>query len=90
MILTCLSCFICCAFAAHRLSTVKNADCIAVVSEGSVVEMGTHAELLSRGGLYLQLVNRQLQNASLDASATATPATTTPLLTDVGDKELVH
>ena len=37
---------------AHRLSTVKNADCIYVVNDGSIAESGTHDELLKNGGLY--------------------------------------
>ena len=37
---------------AHRLSTVKNADCIYVVKDGSIAESGTHGELLKNGGLY--------------------------------------
>ncbi len=37
---------------AHRLSTVKNADCIYVVSDGNITESGTHDELLKNGGLY--------------------------------------
>ncbi len=37
---------------AHRLSTVKNADSIAVVSRGMIVESGTHEELLARGEYY--------------------------------------
>lgn len=40
---------------AHRLSTIVNADVIAVVDEGQIVEMGTHAELLAKGGLYQKL-----------------------------------
>lgn len=44
---------------AHRLSTVKNADIIAVVSEGQVVESGTHRELLSKQGYYYDLVEAQ-------------------------------
>ncbi|MEY4760438.1 MAG: hypothetical protein RLZZ200_294 [Pseudomonadota bacterium] len=40
---------------AHRLSTVEQADCIVVMDDGRLVESGTHAELLARGGLYAQL-----------------------------------
>ncbi len=45
---------------AHRLSTVRDADLIVVLDEGRVAESGTHASLLSRGGLYARLVSRQL------------------------------
>ena len=44
---------------AHRLATIQDADCIAVLSEGRVVEQGTHDELLARGGLYSALVQQQ-------------------------------
>lgn len=44
---------------AHRLSTVQNANQIAVVSEGKVVELGQHSELLAQGGLYSSLVDTQ-------------------------------
>ncbi|XP_072957238.1 ABC transporter B family member 25 [Typha angustifolia] len=46
---------------AHRLSTVKSADTVAVVSDGQIVESGTHDELLSSNGIYTALVKRQLQ-----------------------------
>ena len=52
---------------AHRLSTVRDADKIIVMEEGKVVEMGRHEELLNAGGLYAQLISRQLasiQNSS--------------------------
>jgi ATP-binding cassette subfamily B (MDR/TAP) protein 1 len=45
---------------AHRLSTVLKADMIAVIKDGQVAEIGTHAELMAKGGLYLGLVNSQL------------------------------
>ena len=40
---------------AHRLSTVRSADQVLVIDEGRIVERGTHAELLERGGLYAEL-----------------------------------
>lgn len=46
---------------AHRLSTVKSANVVAVISDGQVVESGTHDELLSKDGIYTALVRRQLQ-----------------------------
>ena len=47
---------------AHRLSTIKNANKIAVISEGDLVEQGTHKELLDKNGLYAQL-HRAMQPA---------------------------
>jgi ATP-binding cassette subfamily B protein len=44
---------------AHRLSTVRDADQILVLEKGSIVERGTHDELVSQGGLYSELYNRQ-------------------------------
>jgi ATP-binding cassette subfamily B protein len=46
---------------AHRLATVVNADRIVVFKNGTIHEIGTHAELLGRGGYYAQLVARQLR-----------------------------
>jgi ATP-binding cassette subfamily B (MDR/TAP) protein 1 len=44
---------------AHRLSTITNADHIVVMAEGTVVDQGTHAELMSRNGLYANLIEQQ-------------------------------
>lgn len=46
---------------AHRLSTVKNADNIAVVDEKGIAESGTHAKLISRGGIYRELYEVQFE-----------------------------
>jgi ATP-binding cassette subfamily B protein len=44
---------------AHRLSTIKNADCIMYIDDGSIVERGTHDELLNHKGYYYKLYNSQ-------------------------------
>ena len=44
---------------AHRLSTIRDADLILVVNHGSIVEQGTHDELLAKGGAYADLYNSQ-------------------------------
>jgi ATP-binding cassette subfamily C protein CydCD len=48
---------------AHRLSTVRSADQLAVLDRGRLVETGTHTELLARNGLYARLIHRQLSAA---------------------------
>jgi len=49
---------------AHRLSTVRGADCIVVLDTGRVMDIGTHAELISRRGIYARLVARQMGKAA--------------------------
>ncbi|TKR88808.1 hypothetical protein L596_012994 [Steinernema carpocapsae] len=48
-----------CIIIAHRLATVVNADCIAVVTNGVVVEKGTHNELMAKEGAYYKLTQKQ-------------------------------
>jgi ATP-binding cassette subfamily B protein len=52
----------------HRVSTVRNADCIYVLDAGRVVEQGTHEELLGAGGYYADLHQKQLLEEELEAS----------------------
>ena len=46
---------------AHRLSTVKDADNIVVLDQGSIKEEGTHEELLAKRDFYYELVKNQLE-----------------------------
>lgn len=54
---------------AHRLSTIKDSDAIYVMSHGKIVESGTHAELISKSGVYAELVKAQEIKTSEEAPA---------------------
>ncbi|HYL50703.1 MAG TPA: ABC transporter ATP-binding protein [Acidimicrobiia bacterium] len=60
---------------AHRLSTIVDADRILVVDGGRIVESGSHAELLARGGLYAELYRTQRGRSGDDDAATDAPRT---------------
>lgn len=51
---------------AHRLSTIKDAELILVMNKGSIIEMGSHNELLAKNGFYADLYNSQFSGANLD------------------------
>ncbi|MGD8360918.1 MAG: ABC transporter ATP-binding protein, partial [Gemmatimonadota bacterium] len=55
----------------HRVTAVMNADQILVLDEGRVVEQGTHAELLARGGTYATLLRRQMLEEELEGDGEA-------------------
>jgi ATP-binding cassette subfamily B multidrug efflux pump len=52
-------------FISHRVSTVRNADSIAVLHQGHIVELGTHDQLIARNGYYTDLYNKQLLEEEL-------------------------
>jgi ATP-binding cassette subfamily B protein len=54
---------------AHRLSTVRHADQILVVDRGQIVEQGSHAELVARGGLYADLYRTQFADQATEVTA---------------------
>ena len=43
----------------HRISSVKDANCILVIDQGAIIEQGTHAELIHKGGFYKELFQKQ-------------------------------
>jgi ATP-binding cassette subfamily B multidrug efflux pump len=55
---------------AHRLSTIAAMDRLVVLDRGQIVEMGTHSELIGKGGLYASLWSRQ-SGGFLDVEAPA-------------------
>jgi subfamily B ATP-binding cassette protein MsbA len=54
---------------AHRLSTVRRADRLVVMDRGRIVEEGTHAELIARGGLYARLYQHQFREGDVQLTA---------------------
>lgn len=51
---------------AHRLSTIRNADKIIAIKDGLIQEVGSHAELMDKRGLYFELVNAQVFTDAVD------------------------
>ncbi|KAJ3085456.1 Multidrug resistance protein 1, partial [Quaeritorhiza haematococci] len=80
---------------AHRLNTIKNADCIVVMDKGRIVEMGTHSELEAKRGLYATLIKaQQLQQYDDPPESSDQPADETqpdedqkqsPIITNIAD-----
>jgi ATP-binding cassette subfamily B protein len=52
----------------HRISTIKGADLIVVLEDGCIIERGTHSELLTNGGLYARLYEKQMLEEELTAA----------------------
>ena len=50
---------------AHRLSTIRDADCILVMKDGMVYEQGRHEELLKKNGFYAELYNSQFAHKNI-------------------------
>ena len=59
--------------AAHRLSTVRTTDRIAVLDAGRTEETGSHDELTARGGLYSRLMGRQMTVSAAGRMVTPSP-----------------
>ena len=65
---------------AHRLSTIQDCDEIIVMHEGKVLEQGTHAELIRRGGMYTVLLRMQESSVNDAPVATTTPSSSSSFL----------
>jgi len=62
---------------AHRLSTIRNADLILVLDQGTIVEQGTHQELLTQRGYYAALVRSQIETVAGAAPSESAPSGST-------------
>jgi ABC-type multidrug transport system fused ATPase/permease subunit len=59
---------------AHRLSTIRGADCILVMRGGKIIEQGDHETLMAQGGFYAELFNAQFATSAYDEGSRGLPS----------------
>ena len=59
---------------AHRLSTIRGADCILVMRDGKIIEQGDHETLMAQGGFYAELFNAQFATSAYDEGSRGLPS----------------